>query len=338
MILKSPVDLSALLENENTITEADVRHFRQEVFRDGVVSLAEADSIFMINDNTTDHCNEWHLFFVEALSDFLIHQAEPRGYVSRDNADWLVRQVQKDGKISSATELELLVKTIEKANDCPPQLVSFVLSQVARVVIDGEGELQRGKKLTKGIVGEAAAELLRRVLYGVSSDGGIAISREEAEILFELNDKTNEAHNHPAWNDLFVKAIANHLMAVSGYKMPDRKQALAREAWLDDTQVDVSGKLSKSLSSIGSMFSGGFSDMFKSDHDRMEEAWAERNASIEKQSMLAESIDEGEAKWLAERIGRDGVFHENEQALIKFIKQESMDVHPDLKPLLDKVA
>lgn len=338
MILKTPVDLSSLLENNNSIGERDVRHFRQEVFRDGVVSLSEADSIFMINDNASKHCEEWHIFFVEALSDFLVHQAEPRGFVSRENAEWLVRQVQHDGKICSATELELLVKTIEKASDCPPNLVSFVLSEIARMVIDGEGELQRGRQLTKGVIGESEAELVRRVLYGVSSDGGIAISRAEAEILFKLNDETLEEQNHPAWNDLFVKAVANHLMAISGYTMPDRKQALAREEWLDDTQVDVGGMLAQSLSSIGSMFSGGISDMFKSDHERVEEAWAERNARVESQSLAAESIDAGEAKWLVERIGHDGVFHENEQALIRFIKQESMDVHPDLKPLLDKVA
>ncbi len=339
MIVTSPTDLSPLLQTPGTITPRDVKQFRQEIFRDGLISKSEADALFMINDGTGEQCDEWHDFFVEALADFTVGQMEPRGYVSVENSEWLIRQISRDGRIAGASELEMLVKTIEKADKCPKILVDYVLNQVADLVITGEGELARGKVLTKGVIGENEAELLRRILYGSASEGGIAISKREAEILFDLNDKTIEVENHPSWNILFVKAIANHLMAISGYQVPDRQTAFTREQWLQDNEIDVAGTLKNALSSFGSLFSAGnFKDAFKSDQRHVEDAWSERNDASEREMQISEKIDGDEANWLVERIGRDGNFHENEKALIRFLKEDSPQIHPSLLPLLDKVA
>ncbi len=339
MILTSPTDLSPLLQTPEIITPRDVKQFRQEIFRDGLISKCEADALFMINEGTREQCEEWHEFFVEALSDFTVGQMEPRGYVSVENSEWLIRQISRDGRIAGASELEMLVKTVEKADKCPQVLVDYVLDQVADLVTTGEGELVRGKVLTKGVIGEDEAELLRRVLYGSASEGGIAISKREAEILFDLNDRTVESENHVSWNILFVKAIANHLMAISGYQVPDRQTAFSREKWQQDDSMDVPGALKAALTSFGSLFSdGNFADAFKSDQSSAEDAWSERNDAAEHEMDIAEKIDNDEAHWLVERIGRDGKFHENEKALIRFLKDESPQIHPSLLPLLDKVA
>ncbi len=338
MILAQPVDLTPFLKTPGSISPNDVIKFRQEVFNDALVSKQEADALFMINDATDKQCVQWHEFYVEALTDFTVHQQEPRGYVSEENAEWLIRQVARDGKVKTANELEMLVKTLEKATNCPPSFVTSVLMNVADIIVSGEGELIYGKELTKGVIGEPEAELLRRILFAVSGDDGIGISRQEAEILFDLNDQTNEALNHPAWSDLFVKAIAHHLLVASGYHSPDRKTALAREKWLEDTEVDVAGSLKKSLTSFGGLFTGGFTDAFKTDHQRTQEAWADRNEGMAQKAFIAQAVDENEAQWLVERVGRDGKLHDNEKALIEFIKEDSLDIHPLLHPLLDKVA
>ena len=88
------------------------------------------------------------------------------------------------------------------------------------------------------------------------------------------------------------------------------------------------------------MVSGGLSgviDAFKSDRT-LEDAYAEKNAAYEAAMEEAELVDAGEAKWVAERIGRDGALHENEISLLRFLKKESTGIHPILQPLLDKVA
>jgi hypothetical protein len=55
------------------------------------------------------------------------------------------------------------------------------------------------------------------------------------------------------------------------------------------------------------------------------------------------SIDSGprvtaeEARWAAERMGRKGL-HENELALINFLKSKNAHLHPKLVPLLNRIA
>ena len=73
-------------------------------------------------------------------------------------------------------------------------------------------------------------------------------------------------------------------------------------------------------------------------NNEMERAYGKRHDRHQSLIAVNEQITEEEARWLAERIGRDGTLHENEKALLMFIKQESPDIHPLLQPLMDKVA
>jgi len=47
----------------------------------------------------------------------------------------------------------------------------------------------------------------------------------------------------------------------------------------------------------------------------MQKAWGVRVADFTAQQQLASKINEHEGAWLAERFGRDGSLHRNEQAL-----------------------
>lgn len=312
------------------ISEEDVLILRREVFGDGVVGEAEAEMLFDLNEACTRQDAQWVEFFSEALTDYMVHQAEPEGYVSESNAKWLMKQVARDGVINTQSELDMMIRVLDKAQSSPDNLVAFVLQEVKRGVLEGEGPVGRGRDLKPGIVGEAEVDILRKVLYAFGGDGNIAITRAEAEVLFDLNDATSEAENHPAWSDLFVKAVANFLMATSDYVVPTRQEALKREDWLEERD-GIGGFMSKMLS--GSL--KGIWHAYKRDED------IERYARLfGRDNMIAhnERITGVEADWLANRIGRDGKFHENEKALIDFIKEESPEIHPTLKPLIERVA
>lgn len=328
--------MSALLAeiiSKGAVTPQDVIMLRREVYPDGVVSRDEADVLFEINTTCDRQCPEWVDFFVEALTDYLVHQEKPSGYISAENADWLVKTISRDRMVGSAAELELLVKVLEAAKFSPEGLSAFALRQVMHAVVDGEGPLARGGKLEAGRITKAEVDLLRRILYAYGGEGNIAITRAEAEILFTINEKTEAARNDPAWNDLFVKAIANFVLCLSGYEAPTRAEALRRETFFDDADVDVGGF-------FGRMVSGGARGILEAYRTsaNLDADWEARNRSNEAFARRAERVDSGEAKWLAERIGNDGALHDNEVALLRFIKQASPEIHPDLQPLLDKVA
>ena len=333
------MDFTHHLQDQTRITDEDVLKFRREVFEDMLISRAEAEGVFALNNSIEDTSKTWNDFFVEVMVDYCVNQAKPQGYMSDTNADWLVAQVTKDGRLDTNSELELVVKVIERATEVPTLFAAFALEQVAVAVLEGNGNLLNNDELTAGILGAPEAKLLRRIMYGVGAEGRLAVSQEEVEVLFDLNDMTVEAENHPEWTDVFIKAVACHLMSAGGYQAIDRKEAMRREAWLDDTTVDVAGMLSKTLSSVGDIMKGGlFGGAMRSGSDIMDDVWAQRNAEHEANEKVANAIDSNESHWLVDRIGRDGVLHENEKALISYLKKESPSLHSSLQPLLDKVA
>ena len=193
------MDLRTCLRDVSRIDAEDVLKFRREIFGDAVVTLAEAEGVFALSNAVGEACPEWQDFFVEVMSDFCVNQANPNGYMSQTNADWLATQIVHDGHINTANELELMVRIIERARSVPETFSAFVLSEVAHAVIEGDGALVRDDDLTPGVIGGPEARLLRRILYGVGEEGRLAVSRAEAEVLFDLNDRTLEAENHPEW-------------------------------------------------------------------------------------------------------------------------------------------
>jgi hypothetical protein len=315
------------------VTAEDALAARRLVYaEDGLADPGEMEMLFRIDEAAGESAPEWRSLLVEAGTDFLVHQQAPSGYVDEANADWLISRIEKDGKVKSATGLELLVKVLEAAKSSPPRLVRLALRQVQIAAIDGEGPLASGGALEPGRVGAAETALLRRILYAFGGDDGIAVTRAEAEVLFDINDATADADNDPAWTDLFVKAVANCIMSASGYAVPTREVALRHEEWLDAPTGGVAGFFAK-------MAAGGFRGMLEAYREPDSEArWAAINRAKEAAFAAAGPVTQGEAEWLAGRIGRDGAIHENERALLRFIKEEGREIHPSLAPLIEKAA
>lgn len=329
----SKPDFSGLLETPGRIARADVLYFRKEVFRDGVLSRSEADALFTMNKTVPVKCEEWTDFFLEALTEYAVSHEEPRGYLTSEQAEWLIDRVSDDG-IVECSELELIVKVLNKSTSSPESLVGFALSQIVSAIVDGKGPIAGGRQAPKGVIGEAEVELIRRVLYAFGGDSGIAISRTEAEILFDLNERTDKAENHPAWRELFVKAIGNYLMAVATDRPLSRDEAIVREDWLENNKADVGSMLFGAVWGLGELLSKSFlDDMFDGAHEQIEKAWAARNARMEAEEAAASKITDHEAEWLIEKLTADGIIDENEQSLLQFIKQES----PHMSPLMDGV-
>ena len=320
------------IASRKRITPLDVLELRQLVFRDGVVASEEADALFRLNEACTERCAEWADFFVEAITDYIVHQEKPAGYVSAKNTDWLIAAISHDGKVDTLTELELLVRVLEQAKFSTERLVAFALKQVKHAVVDGQGPLMQGGELVPGVIEKAEVDLLRRMIYAFGGDGNIAIRAPEAEVLFEINDRVAGARNDASWNDLFVKAIANFVMCASGYQAPTREEALRQENFLDRADADIGGFMAR-------MASTGGARCCRPTACRSTSTPTGRPAtSGTTPARRAERIDNVEARWLAERIGKDGRLKENELALVRFIKQTSPSIHPELRPLLEKVA
>src|SRR5262245_2071842 len=322
----------AEIKARGSIKDADVLRVRRNYYDDGSITAEEADAIFALNDACPVQDPAWADCFIETITDYLVEQAEPQGYLTAENAQWLIARIASDGRVETKTELELLVNVLDKARWAPQSLARFALEQVKIAAVDGTGPLRSGKTLEPGRVGEAEVDLLRRILYSFGGEGNIAVTRPEAEVLFDIDAATAGADNHPAWTDLFVKAIANSVMAASGYATPPREIALARDAWLD-RRGDLS--LDAMLGGMGS----GLNGLFGGYRQQTEEERAIARLTQQKIEIVThEAVIAAEASWLAQRIGGSGTLTPNQRALLAFLKAESPAIDPALRQLVERAT
>jgi len=312
------------------MSEDDLLRFRRMTGKDFEISDGEANLLFEVND-AVETPEGWTEYFVNAISSYVLYQTAPQGYVTDENAAWLRARIDHDGVVETETELHLLLSLLKNAHNVTNDIEKFTLDQVGAAVRSGTGYIGKNRQLKPGVIGEAEIHILRRVLYSVSGDQGISISQTEAEFIFDLNEETLAAENHTDWQDLFVKAIANHLMMNTAYNEPSREEALRQENWLESPTNAIT---------IGSLFKSIFD---KNHRKSLLNAETDMQNTLEHGSMFtdevaianAEKVTDLEATWLIERLNRDGQLDANEKALLDFLKQECPDIHASLTPLLN---
>ncbi len=332
---EASLSLLSDLKEKCAVSADDVITLRREVFGDGVVARDEAEWIFDLNETIDDPILSWSDFFVEALSGYFLGHSGQRGYVSEEAGAFLIKHVSRDGRIQSASELELVVNVIDKALATPPALVDFALNTLKECVLTGEGPLVRNPDLKPGVLGQAEVDLIERVIFGTGSQGNIAVSKSEAEFLFDLNDQTVQSENDPAWRRLFVRGVANYLMAALSYVAPSQEEAARREAWLEEDS-STGGFFGRMLSSLGK----GLPELLGalSVDKEIEAQRAQRLEDQQARIRVNEAITNSEAEWVITRIEKDGIIHDNERALLQFVAENSPEIDPRLEPLLKKVA
>jgi hypothetical protein len=316
-----------------SIRGVDVLRLRGAVHADGIISADQAELLFQLNEACPTQHPAWADLFIDMLTDYLVDQAEPEGYLTSDDAKRLIARVTSGGRSPGKLEFDLIVNVLDHSRWSPVSLCRFALEQVRQAVTDGEGAVRTGQEPIRGTIREPEVELVRRILYAFGGDGSVAVTRAEAEILFDINDAIADPAENAAWADLFVKAITNVVMAASGRAVPTREEALRR-----DNRLIERGELSPSAV---------LSAMVRSSLDAVWGAYQEQSpeeralARLEHQRIeiiTGEAISEAEAGWLCERIGRGGRVTANEAALIAHLKMESPEMHPDLQAAVDRLA
>lgn len=295
------------------VSAADVQFLRRMVFKDGIVSAAELDRLFTLGERAPDGDPEWAQFFEEAACDFYLNQEEPRGYFTAHEFETLRARATRDGSIASALELRLLVGLLEKAVGTPAEMRAFVLEQMRTRFAKG------------GKIGKEDVDLARRFIFSLGGDGAIDVTRDEAELILDINDAG--AGDDPSWAEFFVKSLANHLMAHTGYKALSREEATRLHEFASDTRVNVGGVFSK-------MLAGGLAGFRKDGPSLAAQRNAERNAAAAE----AERITAPETDWLVERISRDGRLADNELALVRYVQSLGAELPPKLKAIVERAA
>lgn len=299
-------DFSATLKAGGRVTAEDVVAVRREVWPDGAISAEEAESLFELHRLASDPGPEWADFFIEAMCEHVVNGQEPKGYVDDGKAAWLIGQIEADGEglpPRAAIDLELVVKILDRALNCPASLKSWALGRIEQAVA-------RDRR-----VGGDEVNLLRRIVFACGGDGALTVSQDEAQALWRIKDICLQSENDPGWKTFFVQAVANHLMAFSSYRPLERGETARLEAFVNDTSSSVLGFLNR-------MRDASFGDALKQARDDLVESGPSA-ADHDRAVAAANEIAPAEKDWLDGRILADGARDDYEEALLAFIAEES---------------
>ena len=209
------------------------------------------------------------------------------------------------------TELELLVRVIEKAMNVPQVLKDYVLKQIEQAVLDGVGPTRAGGSLEKGNVNATEASLLRRVIFAQAGDQPAAVSQHEAEMLFRLKDRTLAADNAPEWKRLFVQGVGNFLQGYSSYKPLETLRAAELESFMNDTTPHM-GRFAARMA--GANIGEGFRTVFGKKK-------VKQMVDLSSEVMKAEEVTLIENTWLQGQIHANDVIDDYDQALLDFLRE-----------------
>ena len=304
-------DIARQAAADRAISSEEILALRRSGWGDGAMKAEEVEAIFALNDALTEPSEDWSDLFVEAIGEFVVNGTEPRGYVSEDNAAWLVARIDRDGALQGMTELELLVRVLERAINAPDRLKAYALEQVERAVLTGSGPTRRGGEPSPGHVNTAEVTILRRVLFAPAGDEPAAVSCAEAELLFRLKDATLGAANALEWKQLFVQGVASYLQGVASRSAQlSRERAAELEAFVADDSTSVAGFLGRMATSAPNAFGVVFGRR-RTERDRLAELHD------------AEEVDTGERQWLDTHVQADGQLDAYEQALVEFLAEDT---------------
>jgi len=324
------------LEAAGRITAEDVLGLRRAIYGHGNINQIHAEAIFRVDHACTDKRDAWREFYVDALTDYFIWQTKPPEYITEEQGEFLVRNLLRDNKVAGLTELELLVNLSHWAISTPELFKVLVLEAVRDSVLHPDEALY-GSGRQPGVVTEVDVEILRRALYGPGGFGGFVVTQHEAELIFEIEDATDGAANGDEWQDLFVKAIANFLMFPRGEpRVLSVEEYRRRQKWLDGRRglAKFFSEMGKSAVSFEKLRDGWkHMDTFGIQARRSQ---AEKERAELREALSRESIDEGEAHWLADKINANGRVTANERKLLEFIRKYSPRVDPHLDALMAK--
>ncbi|WP_017670870.1 hypothetical protein [Blastomonas sp. AAP53] len=294
-------DVTAMIAQARSLGPDETLALRRVVWPDGQITPQEAGILFELNRTSTAPSAEWVDFFVEAITAYLVEQAEPRGYVSEGNAAWLMQAIDHDGRVDTLAELELLVKVIERAENVPDSLKFYALEQIRHAVLHGEGPTRCGNGLAPGTIGTAEVRLLRRVLYAAGGAAPAHINRAEAELLFDIKNATLHGQNAPEWQTLFVQALSLHLLTDQRFEALSHRDAARLHAFMADTS-----------SSVGRFFGRMASSLVDS---------APAARTPEPEAASEPDLSEREQDWLQAMVDADGALDPLERALLKALAE-----------------
>lgn len=217
--------------HRRSLRAADVAALQELYNANTAISQTEIAALLTINRVCVVQDTTWGPFLADAIADFVVAELDPCGYVTADNAQWLISAVANNGRITSAGLRNAVTRTIERARWAPPTLFVFL----ARSILIRLGRYHRltpTGAATDLSAGEAPPmdrqeiDDVVRAVAGFSKAAPMVISYNGLQHLIALDASRGEAGGD-RWDRMIETVIALAALGASGYQLPDREAAFA---------------------------------------------------------------------------------------------------------------
>jgi hypothetical protein len=155
-----------------------------------------------------------------------------------------------------------------------------------------------------GPVSAGDVESLRR---GLLAEGTGPVTRAEAEALFAIAAANVE---DAGFDELFLKAVGNHLLSAGTSSAPAVIEAMQRDKWLDANRPGAGG--------LATMFARCLTAVLSGDGFAGEVGWLAERAADQIIAPVMGALDTLESGWVMQRLARPGLSRP-ETALAAFI-------------------
>lgn len=186
------------IAGKTRLTAEDIAILREHVFEGGLTSSQDAMILLAINSSCSEKCPEWHHYFIETMTDFIVHHTDPQGAMDEWNADWLIAMISTRGVINSPIELDLLFHVIDISSRIPDSLSVFALEQVRLAITDEIGAWagMRGSRQR----GLQTSDVMRitRVMSAIARSRGSHLTARERRMLDQFGVLSGPAGDHAA--------------------------------------------------------------------------------------------------------------------------------------------
>jgi hypothetical protein len=198
---------ASVIAGKNRLAADDILLLRNYTFPYGLKTADDVLVLMALQKSCPQKCTEWDDFFIEAMTDFIVHYSYPQGSLDEINAAWLIRLISTDGMVNSALELQLVLHVIGTSANVPPALGAFALDQLRLAIEEGVGPYAAGRPIARAGITRHDLDYIDRVLPERRSNARMALSQQKVDILVRIDRATRSTDNHSGWRTLMDMVV-----------------------------------------------------------------------------------------------------------------------------------
>ncbi|WP_428428386.1 hypothetical protein [Pararhizobium sp.] len=177
---------ACVIAGKTRLTVDDIAILREHVFVPGITASQDAVILLAINGSCSEKCPEWHHYFIDAMTEFIVRTSYPQGAMDEWNADWLIAMISTRGVVNSRIELDLLFHIIDISTHIPDSLSIFALEQIRMATTGDAGAWAVSRGSRKNGLEKADILLIARVMSAIARSRGSQLTSRERRMLEQI--------------------------------------------------------------------------------------------------------------------------------------------------------